>query len=102
MHVRALRLSVHTQQLSGFEEFQKDLTAKQMQNYSTKRIIIVVNITDLRSDAIIITTDKFKAFFFSTLCARQVKDWIDQDLSTTLQSDRDCKNKTYLQFLSWL
>jgi hypothetical protein len=93
MDVRALHLSVHTQQLPGFEEFQKGLTAKQMQNYSTKGIIIVVNITDLRSDAIIITTDGFKAFFFSALCARQAIDWIDQDLSTTSQSDRDRKNK---------
>lgn len=92
----------HIQQLPGFEEFQKGLTAKQMQNSSTNGSIVVVNVTDLRSDAIIITTNGFKAFSLSALCARQAKDWIGQDLSTTSQSDRGRKNKAYLHFLSWL
>jgi len=64
----------HIQQLPGFEEFQKGLTAKQMQNCSTKGSIIGVNMTDLRSDAIIITPNGFKAFSLSALCARQAKD----------------------------
>jgi len=92
----------HIQQLPGFEDFQKSLTAKQMQNCSTKGSIVVVNITNLRSDAIIITTHGFQVFSFSALCARQANDWIDQDLSTPSQSDRGRKNKAYLQFLSWL
>ena len=92
----------HIQQLPGFEEFQKGLTAKQMQNCSTNGSIIVVNITDLRSDAIIITPNEFKAIPLSRLCARQAQDWIHQDLSSTSLSDRGRKNKAYLQFLSWL
>ena len=90
------------QQFPGFEQFQKGLTAKQMQSCSAKGSIIVVNITELRSDAIIITTNGFKVLSFSASCARQAKDWINQDLTTTSQSDRGRKNKVYLQFLSWL
>ncbi|KAL8634707.1 MAG: hypothetical protein Q9228_007713, partial [Teloschistes exilis] len=92
----------HIQQLPAFEGFHKGLTAKEMQDCSTKGSVIVINITDLRSDAIIITTNGLKAFSLSALCARQAKDWISQDLSTTSQSDRGRKNKAYLQFLSWL
>ncbi|KAH0557190.1 hypothetical protein GP486_005017 [Trichoglossum hirsutum] len=64
------------QQLPGFSQLHKGLTAKQMQNCSTEGSIVVVNVTDLRSDAIIITADAFK-----------------QPRS---------QKQAYLQFLSWL
>ena len=67
-----------------------------MQRCSTKGSIIVVNITDLRSDAIIITTNVSKALSLLGLSARKAKDWINQDLTITLLSDRGRKNKAYL------
>ena len=90
------------QQLPGFGQFHKGLTAKQIQRCSTKGSIVVVNITDLRSDAIIVTANVFKVLPLPGLSAREAKDWINQDLTTTSLSDRGRKNKAYLQFLSWL
>ena len=90
------------QQLPGFSQFHKGLTAKQMQNCLTEGSIVVVNISNLRSDAIIVTADAFKVLPLLGLGTRQVKDWINQDLTTTLSGDRGRKNKAYLQFLSWL
>ena len=90
------------QQLPGFGQFYKGLTAKQMQRCSTKGSIVVVNITDLMSDAIIVTANVFKVLPLPGLRAREAKDWINQDLTTTSLSDRGRKNKAYLQFLSWL
>jgi tetratricopeptide (TPR) repeat protein len=90
------------QQLPGFGQFHKGLTAKQMQACATRGSIVVVNITDLRSDAIAVTVDGLKVLPLPGLSADQAKDWISKDLTTTSQSDRGRKNKAYLQFLSWL
>ena len=75
------------QQLPGFGQFHKGPTAKQMQRCSTKGSIIVVNITDLRSDAIIVTANVSKVLLLPGLSAREAKDWINQDLTTTSLSD---------------
>jgi tetratricopeptide (TPR) repeat protein len=90
------------QQLPGFGQFHKGLTAKQMQACSTGGSIVVVNITNLRSDAIAVTADGLKVLPLPGLSAGQAKDWISKDLTTTSRSDRGRKNKAYLQFLSWL
>lgn len=90
------------QLLPGFGHFHKGLTAKQMQNCSTAGSIVIVNIADLRSDAVIITANRFKVLPLLGLSAGQAEDWIDQDLTTTSLNNRGRKNKIYLQFLSWL
>lgn len=73
-----------------------------MQSCSTAGSIVVVNITDLRGDAVIVTANAFKVLPLPGLSAGQAKDWIGQDLTTTSLNDRGRKNKVYLQFLSWL
>jgi tetratricopeptide (TPR) repeat protein len=94
---------VHSiQQLPRFGQFHKGPTAEQMQTYSTKGHIVVVNITDLRSDAIAVTAGGFKTLPLSGLTADRAKAWIRNDLTTSLRSDRGRKNRAYLQFLSWL
>ena len=90
------------QQLPGFGQFHKGLAAKQMQSCCTEGSIVVVNVTSLRSDAIIVTTNTFKVLLLPGLSAREAKDWINQDLTMASLSDRGRKNKAYLQFLSWL
>ena len=90
------------QQLPGFSHFHKVLTAQQMQSCSTAGSIVVVNLTDLRSDAIIITADALKVLPLPGLSANQAKDWISKDLTTTSRNDRGKNNKAYFQFLSWL
>ncbi|KAH0556259.1 hypothetical protein GP486_005813 [Trichoglossum hirsutum] len=90
------------QQLPGFGQFHKGLTTKQMQDCSAEGSIVIVNVTNLRSDAIIITTDEFKFLPLPDLSAHQAEDWINQDLTTATLSSHGRKNKAYLQFLSWL
>ncbi|KAF2465628.1 uncharacterized protein BDR25DRAFT_239619, partial [Lindgomyces ingoldianus] len=90
------------QQLPGFNQFHKSLTAKQMQSCSKAGTIVVINITNLRSDAIIVTAHAFKVLPLPNLSAHQAEDWIKQDLTTTSLRDRGRKNKIYFQFLSWL
>jgi hypothetical protein len=73
-----------------------------MQSCSTTGSVVIVNVTDLRSDAIAVTADKVTVFPLPGLSAGQAKDWIRQDLTTTSLNDRGRKNKAYLQFLLWL
>tara|TARA_R110002003_G_scaffold2127_2_gene24114 strand:+ start:5245 stop:6489 length:1245 start_codon:yes stop_codon:yes gene_type:complete len=90
------------QHLPRFGRFHKGLKTKQMQNCATEGSIVVINITNLRSDAIIVTANAFKVLPLPGLGANQAKDWISQDLTTTSKNDSDRKNKAYFQFLSWL
>ncbi|OAG09323.1 TPR-like protein [Paraphaeosphaeria sporulosa] len=90
------------QQLPGLSQFHKGLTTKQMQSCCIDGSIVVVNSTDLRSDAIIVTANAFKVLCLPGLSAHEAKVWSDQNLSTTSSNDRGRKNKAYLQFLSWL
>ncbi|KFY28251.1 hypothetical protein V491_00549 [Pseudogymnoascus sp. VKM F-3775] len=89
-------------QLPKFSQFQKGLTAELMQECSAEGCVVVVNVTDIRSDAIIVSTDAFKVIPLSRLDAVQAKDWINQQLTSTSSSDGGRKNKDYLKFLSWL
>jgi tetratricopeptide (TPR) repeat protein len=90
------------QQLPGFSQFHQGFTAKQMQNCATEGSIVVVNITRLRSDAIIVNADAFKVLSLPSLSAPEAENWICQGLTKTSSSDRGRKNKAYHQFLSWL
>jgi len=45
-----------------------------MQRYAIKGSIIVINITNLKSDAIIVTANMFKVLLLLGLSAREAKD----------------------------
>jgi hypothetical protein len=67
--------------------------------------IVVINITDLRSDAIVISSIGFSAVPLPRLDASSTKGWINKDLMMPSSNDpaKDGKNnKIYCQFLSWL
>lgn len=90
------------QQLPGFASFHKGLTAQQMQNCATEGNIVFVNMSKLRSDAIIVTTDVVKVLSLPNLSEDEAEDWIRQSLTKTSPRDRGRKNKAYHEFLSWL
>ncbi len=90
------------QQLPGFEHFCRRSTARQMQRYSEGGTIVMVNVSSLRSDAIIITPGAVTALPLSGLYAETAENWINQNLTTFSIEDRGRKNKNYLRFLSWL
>ncbi|USP77054.1 hypothetical protein yc1106_04328 [Curvularia clavata] len=90
--------------LPGFDKFHESSTAKQMQDCASDGDIIVVNITQLRSDAIVVTARGARTISLPKLSADDARSWNDQDLTTTSMKDTNAgwKNKVYLQFLSWL
>ncbi|KAJ6197894.1 CHAT domain-containing protein [Bipolaris maydis] len=90
--------------LPGFDKFHERSTVKQMQDCASDGDIIVVNITQLRSDAIVVTARGTRTISFPKLSTDDVRSWMDQDLTTTSMNDKKAgqKNKIYRQFLSWL
>jgi tetratricopeptide (TPR) repeat protein len=90
------------QQLPGFQNFFKGLTSKQIEDCAAQGNILVVNITRLRSDALIVTPNAIQAFPLPDLRPRDAFDWIKKDLTATNLHDRGRKNKEYRDFLAWL
>lgn len=64
----------HIQLLHEFSYFHKGLIAKQMQSCSTTSSIVVVNITNLKSDVVIVIVNAFKVLPLFGLSAGQAKD----------------------------
>ncbi|KAJ5662986.1 hypothetical protein N7507_003717 [Penicillium longicatenatum] len=89
-------------QLPGFDSFQHGLTVEEMVKASKEGNIIVVNVTGLRSDAIVISLDGYRLVPLPRLCAVQTQSWLDQDLTSASPSEHGVKNKAYRQFLGWL
>ena len=89
-------------QLPDFESFQKSLLAEQMLECSRGGSIVVVNVTFLRSDALIITSNGFTILPLSKECADDTRDWTMKNLPSASGSSRGRANKEYLQFLLWL
>jgi tetratricopeptide (TPR) repeat protein len=90
------------QHLPGFSSFHQGLTAEQMEYASSKGRIIVVNITSIRSDAIIVSPAGFSLVPLPRFSAIQAQRWVDQNLTSASFGQRGVKNKTYRQFLAWL
>ena len=88
--------------IPGFSNFQKGLTSDEMRLCAAKGCIVIVNITDLRSDAIIISASAFRCIPLENLDATRAKDWIGQNLTSVSSVDRGPKNKAYVQLLAWL
>ncbi|QKX53215.1 uncharacterized protein TRUGW13939_00291 [Talaromyces rugulosus] len=92
-------------ELPGFGQFQKAPTVEQMKKASEGGNIIFVNITDLRSDALIISGIGISSVPLPRFNASHAKSWIDKDLTTPSAIDgvkNGKKNKLYCKFLSWL
>lgn len=92
----------YIQELPGFQNFFKGLTPKDIQNCAMEGNIIIINITKIRSDALIVTPNAIEAVPLPDLKPRDAFDWVRKDLTTTTMQDRGRKNKEYRDFLAWL
>ncbi|KAB8207480.1 CHAT domain-containing protein [Aspergillus parasiticus] len=76
---------------------------KKLEKYaSISGSIIVVNVTRLRSDAIVVSQAGFSLIPLPGLGAVQAQRWIDQEMTSASSSQRGEKNKKYREFLGWL
>lgn len=91
-------------QLPGQERFLLGPISEELKSCATEGPIVVVNITDFRSDVIIVSKSVIKAVELAGLTAPQVQSRVqktryEKDMNP---EERGKKNKQYREFLSWL
>ncbi|KAJ6439085.1 ankryin repeat protein [Purpureocillium lavendulum] len=87
----------------GHKDFLKGITTKEMQACATGGSIIVVNVTDFRSDAFIITPRSIKCLPLHTLSASDARTWTRKfEVKPRLGKDWIPKNNQYSDYLMWL
>ncbi|KAH6883524.1 CHAT domain-containing protein [Thelonectria olida] len=86
----------------GRERFLLGRTITEMQECAAKGSIVVVNITEFRSDAILISRNAVKALALSELSASDAKDRLNKTWTAKKRSGRRGKNEEFLEYLSWL
>ncbi|KAH9204251.1 CHAT domain-containing protein [Leptodontidium sp. 2 PMI_412] len=95
------KLDEHVQKirrLPDFGQFEKTLTVEQMRQCAAKGNIVIINITNLRSDAIIVSLTGIKAIHLPKLDAKETRHLIKQWQT----SKNDEKNGNLEDFLKWL
>jgi tetratricopeptide (TPR) repeat protein len=86
----------------GHERFMLGQTVAEMQECITEGSIVVINITDFRSDAIIISSNSLRTIILPELSTFDARSWVSKDWSTKKKSEQRPKNDEFLDYLSWL
>jgi len=65
-------------------------------------VVVVVNITEFRSDAILVSRNAIKTVLLSQLSASDTRAWLSKRWTAKKRSEQNTKNKEFLGYLSWL
>ncbi len=84
----------------GLEHFLRGQTTAAMQECAVGGSIVIVNITEFWSDAILVSPTAIKTMSLPELSSADAKVWLGKEWSG--RRDRGKKNKEYLQYLEWL
>src|SRR5467141_3662302 len=87
--------------IPGHRRFLLGQTVAEMQECAGKGTIVVVNITEFRSDAILISRNTVKTVPLSQLSASATRVWLSKRW-TPKRSEQQKKNDEFLGYLSWL
>ncbi|KAJ6439162.1 putative reverse transcriptase [Purpureocillium lavendulum] len=90
--------------LAGYERFLLGQTVAEMQECALEGTIVVVNITDFRSDAILLSKRGIWTLNLPRMLALDAKTWLSKKWTggEVRRSERARKNKEYLEHLVWL
>jgi len=102
--VKELDECIHSiRQLPGHQRFLLGPTLDELKGWASKGPIVVVNVTDIRSDAIIVTSSGVNSLRLPKLTKTDAIEWILEDLTSyKTREEKGKKNKCYSQFLLWL
>jgi CHAT domain len=89
--------------LPGQERFLRGPTARQLQEYAVDGPIVIVNVADGRSDAILISQSSIRSLELQKLEKGEVTDWIEREPTRyRTKRERGPKNLLCRKFLEWL
>lgn len=89
-------------QLPGLERFLLGASTAEVLQQAQFGPIVVVNVTDIRSDAIIVDEQRIELICLPTFSALNLRSWDNQRFTEFTRANLGHKNKMYLQFLAWL
>ncbi|PWI63994.1 hypothetical protein PCL_00833 [Purpureocillium lilacinum] len=89
---------------AGYERFLLGQTVTEMQECAQGGTIVVVNITDFRSDGILVSKSAIRALNLPRLLAADARAWLSKKWTgrEVRRKDRGQKNKEYVEYLFWL
>ncbi|KAN0071690.1 CHAT domain containing protein [Elaphomyces granulatus] len=77
-------------------------TVAEMQKCAGEGTVVVVNITEFRSDTILISYNAVKTVPLSQLSASDTRAWLSKRWTVEKRSEQKQKNEEFLGYLSWL
>ncbi|KAN0076282.1 CHAT domain containing protein [Elaphomyces granulatus] len=101
----AAELDVCIRTIRGIPDHRRFLlgqTVAEMQECAGDGNVVVVNITEFRSDAIIVSRNTVKAVPLSQLSASDTIAWLSKRWTSRKRSEQKKKNEEFLGYLSWL
>lgn len=87
--------------IAGHERFWLGQTTDEMQSCAVGGTIVIVNITELRSDAILVSPSAIKTVNLPNLKASEAKVWLGKQWKGS-RDEKSQKNEEFLEYLSWL
>ncbi|CAF9931585.1 MAG: hypothetical protein GOMPHAMPRED_005962 [Gomphillus americanus] len=88
-------------ELPGQEQFMATQSIEDMQACAADGTVVVVNVTDSRSDAIILSTKAIHTASLPDEFGPEARKWISKEWHGP-RSQRGLRNKEYMAFLNWL
>ena len=86
----------------GLERYLLGASAQELQQHAATGSIIIVNVTDIRSDAIIVAKHQIRSLELPTFSAKRLQSWKRQKWTEFSSGTFRKKNKKYRDFLSWM
>lgn len=102
--VKELEDCIHQiREIPGYDRFLRGPTLEELKQQAAEGPIVVVNITDIRSDAIIISAAAIQHINLAKQTASKAEKWIQQDLTSFVNIfEYGQNNRKYCLFLLWL
>lgn len=88
--------------IAGYEGFLLPLGRVEMQQCADGGAVVVVNVTNMRSDAIFMTTDAVQSLPLPGMSISEVKKWLGRDWKMSKRSERRRVNDDFSKYLAWL
>jgi len=87
--------------IPGYERFLLGLTLAEMRACASEGPVVIVNVTDLGSHAIIVSSSEIKSLELPKLSPQEARSWLNRRWGTGLQG-LGFDNKDFRQYLAWL
>ncbi|EXJ73716.1 uncharacterized protein A1O5_03478 [Cladophialophora psammophila CBS 110553] len=88
--------------IPGHERFLLGATAQELQQQAKNGPVAIVNVTQLRADAILVSKSGINLVPLPDFSFQSIQGWIDLGLTNFTRSDYGKKNKLYRAFLAWI